>query len=484
MANAQTVSHEFNDVSLSDALLTLDNDCDTITVNFIYNELEDFKVTADIRNASILQAVKQVCGYYPMRITQLNTDIFVECTQKDSIRFIGQVIDSHRHPVRFASVVLLSADRDTLNYGLTNADGYFVIPCPQRQAFVKVAHLTYNTYEKFYKHDDVGTITLTEANVKLPTTDVTAEKPDDPALRRSYHSLWRQVYKHSVADLPRSQLEVLNTIKTKARLENYYGMMMTAELMRASIVRELEPDSLPGLVQEIMKEEKMAETRNPLLATAYQVVLLNMPPVKGIDAEQFEPYREKVMANVDLLSANKAEAFSPLVSMGDDSKIFGNDLLSVVGMQTGNYQLLHDYYGKAGNRKAEMLTALWMLDKDYYDAHGGIILDKYNHYLAQLDSLCTQYADLPECGEIALVRYKAMCEKKDITVQEKVQYIDAALQQWGKWRNANELRNERAELSDPMMNIEFGEDRLLPDSSRVIHFHKVRNVKDVSNYLK
>ncbi len=480
MANAQTVSHEFNDVSLSDALLTLDNDCDTITVNFIYNELEDFKVTTDIRNVSILQAVKQVCGYYPMRITQLNTDIFVECTQKDSIRFIGQVIDSHRRPVRFASVVLLTADRDTLNYGLTNADGYFVIPCPQRQAFVKVAHLTYNTYEKFYKHDDVGTITLTEANVKLPTTDVTAEKPDDPALRRSYHSLWRQVYKHSVADLPRSQLEVLNTIKTKARLENYYGMMMTAELMRASIVRELEPDSLPGLVQEIMNEEKMAETRNPLLATAYQVVLLNMPPVKGIDATQFEPYREKVMANVDLLSANKAEAFSPLVSMGDDSKIFGNDLLSVVGMQTGNYQLLHDYYGKAGNRKAEMLTALWMLDKDYYDAHGGIMLDKYNHYVSQLDSLCTQYADLPECGEIALVRYKTMCEKKDITVQEKVQYIDAALQQWGKWRNANELRNERAELSDPMMNIEFGEDRLLPDSSRVIYFHKVRNVKDVT----
>ena len=477
---AQTVNHEFHDVSLSDALLTLDNDCDTITVNFIYNELEDFKVTADIRNASVMQAVRQVCGYYPMRITQLNTDIFVECTQKDSVRFIGQVLDTKRHPVRFATVVLLSADRDTLNYGLTNADGYFVIPCPQRQAFVKVAHLTYNTYEKFYKHDDVGTIMLTEANVKLPSTDVTAEKPDDPALHRSYHSLWRQVYKHSVADLPRSQLEVLNSIKTKARLENYYGMMMTAELMRASIVRELEPDSLPGIVQEMMEEEKKAETRNPLLATAYQVVLLNIPPVKGIDASQFEQYREKVMENVDLLSANNAEVFSPLVTRGDDSKIFGNDILSVVGMQTGNYQLLHDYYSKAGNRKAEMLTALWMLDKDYNDTHGGIILDKYNHYLSQLDSLCTQYGDLPECGEIALVRYKTMCEKKDITVQEKVQYIDAALQQWGKWKNANALRNERAELSEPIMNVELGEDRLLPDSSRVIYFHKVRNVKDVT----
>ena len=477
---AQTVSHDFHDVSLSDALLTLDNDCDTITVNFIYNELEDFKVTTDIHNASIPEAVRQVCGYYPMRITQLNTDIFVECTQKDSIRFIGQIVDSKRQPVRFATVVLLSAERDTLNYGLTNADGYFVIPCPQRQAFVRVSHLTYNTYERFYKHDDVGPITLTEANVKLPSTDVTAEKPDDPALHRSYHSLWRQVYKHSVADLPRSQLDVLATIRTKARMDNNYGMMMTAELMRASIVRELEPDSLPGIVHEMMVEERSAENRNPLLATAYQVILLNMPPVKGIDASQFEPYREKVMANMDLLAANKAEVFRPLITTGDDSKIFGNDLLSVVGMQMGNYQLLHDFYSKAGNRKAEMLTALWMLDKDYHDAHGGVILDKYNRYLSQLDSLCTQYADLPECGEIALVRYKAMCEKKDITLKEKVQYIDSALQRWGKWRNVNELRNERDDFSNPMMTVDVGERRLLPDSSRVVHFHKVRNVKEVT----
>ena len=240
-------------------------------------------------------------------------------------------------------------------------------------------------------------------------------------------------------------------------------MMTTAELMRASIIKELEPDSLPSIVHEIMEEERLAESNNPLLATAYQVILLNMPPVKGIDATQFEPFREKIMANTPLLAASQDEMFRPLVSIGDDGGIFGNDLLSVVGMQTHNYQLLHDHYGKLGNRRAEMLTALWMLDKNYHDTRGCIISDKHNHYLTQLDSLCTQYADLPECCEIAILRYKAMCEKKDVTVEEKMQYIDTALQRWGEWRNANELRNERTELTEPMMSVEIGEARLLPD---------------------
>ena len=479
LSHAQTVNRDFHDVTLSDALFTIDNDCDTITVNFIYEELEDFMVTADVRNASILQAVKQVCADYPMHITQLNTDIFVESTQKDSIRFIGQVVGKERLPVRFATVVLLSAHRDTLCQGTTNDDGYFVIPCAERQAFVRISHPSYDTYEEFLKYDDLEVITLT-ASVKMPAQDATSTKPGDSALRRSYHSLWRQAYKHSVADLPRSQLEVLNTIRTKAGKENNPGMMMAAEMMRASIVKELEPDSLPGIVHEIMEEERSADTGNPVLATAYQVILLNMPPVKGIEASQLEPYREKVMANIPMLAANQASMFSPLISIGEDSGIFGNDLLSVVGKQTQHFQQLHEYYGKTGNRKAEMLTALWMIDKDYYDRRGNIISDKHDLYLARLDSLCTQYADLPECCEIALMRYKAMCEKKEVTAEEKMQYIDTALQQWGAWKNANELRNERAELSEPTMRVEIGDKRLLPEASRVIRFDRVRNVKEVT----
>ena len=263
-------------------------------------------------------------------------------------------------------------------------------------------------------------------------------------------------------------------------MENNYGQMLTAELMRASLVKELEPDSLPGIVREIMDEERSAETRNPALAAVYQTILLNMPPVKGIEASDIKPYYDKVMSNIGLLAANKADVLSPFVSVGADSEIFGNDLLSVVGMQTQNYQLLHDYYSREGNRKAEMLTALWMLDNNFYDTHGGIIIDKYHHYLAQLDSLCTQYGDLPECCEIALVRYKVMCEKKDISVEEKIQYIDDALNRWSEWRNVNALKNERALLTEPMLNVEMGKDRLLPNSSRVIHLHKVKNVKEVT----
>ena len=78
---AQTINLQFKDSSLSDALLAIDDASDSITVNFVYDDLEDFRVTTQVRESTIQQAVSQVCGYYPMRITILNTDIFVECTQ-------------------------------------------------------------------------------------------------------------------------------------------------------------------------------------------------------------------------------------------------------------------------------------------------------------------------------------------------------------------------------------------------------------------
>ena len=80
---AQTVSHDFEDVSLSEALLTLDNDCDTITINFVYDDLEDFRVTTTVCEATIQQAVSQVCGYYPLRITILNVPSATRCVSSD-----------------------------------------------------------------------------------------------------------------------------------------------------------------------------------------------------------------------------------------------------------------------------------------------------------------------------------------------------------------------------------------------------------------
>ena len=42
---AQRISHTYNNVSLSEALLQLNNEQTEYVVNFLYNELEDFRTT-------------------------------------------------------------------------------------------------------------------------------------------------------------------------------------------------------------------------------------------------------------------------------------------------------------------------------------------------------------------------------------------------------------------------------------------------------
>lgn len=480
VAQSQIVSHDFQDVSLSEALLTLDNDCDTITVNFVYDDLEDFRVTANVRESTILQAVSQVCGYYPMRISILNTDIFVECTQRDSVRFIGQVLDANHAPVRFANVTLLSVNaRDTLNYGVTNDDGYFVIPCSSPQAVVRITHVGFADYEKTCKNGDAGIVLLAVANNKLNPAQAVGTLPKGKATKRSYHSLWRQAYKYSTQHLPRSQMEVMDQIMVKARHESNYGQLLAAEMMKASLAGEISPDSIPGFISKLVEEEQSAKTWNPTLAAVYQTVLANVMKIGDYDIGEAEKYRKKAVENVNLLAANKAETLQPFVITGLDSEIFGNDLLSVVGIQTDNYQVLHDYYANAGNRRAEMYAAFRMAVYDCSDEKGEVKPENRRALIAKLDSLVALFGDIPECCEVAIARYNLMCKGKRFTVEEKMSYLDEAINKWPEWKNTNTLRNFRNELTLPTFKVDMGENRLLPDSSRVVRLYDIRNVKSV-----
>ena len=62
---AQRVTHTYNNVSLSEALLQLNNEQTEYVVNFLYNELEDFRITATIKNKKLPDAIQQMIGFYP-----------------------------------------------------------------------------------------------------------------------------------------------------------------------------------------------------------------------------------------------------------------------------------------------------------------------------------------------------------------------------------------------------------------------------------
>ena len=57
-ATAQRITRQYNNVSFSAALKDLNAAQDKYAINFVYDELEDFKVTKSIRNQSVPDAIR------------------------------------------------------------------------------------------------------------------------------------------------------------------------------------------------------------------------------------------------------------------------------------------------------------------------------------------------------------------------------------------------------------------------------------------
>ena len=83
VASAQKITHTFQNVALSDALKYIQEQAADYTINFIYDELEDFRVTTSIKHKTVTEAIMQVIGFYPVRVVKRGeSEIYVECTHK------------------------------------------------------------------------------------------------------------------------------------------------------------------------------------------------------------------------------------------------------------------------------------------------------------------------------------------------------------------------------------------------------------------
>ena len=186
---AQRLSHDFRDVSLSEALIWIDLAQDQYRLQFLFDELEDFRVTTSLSHASVPDAVRQVCGFYPMRITVDDNEIFVECTHKTERRLKGRVIDEQGQPLAFANVTLLNpTDSTLLGGGVSNESGVFVVPYErlrvgerssgmQPRVLARISFVGYKTVWRLCDKDDAGIIRLQPDNYTLNGVVVQGERP-------------------------------------------------------------------------------------------------------------------------------------------------------------------------------------------------------------------------------------------------------------------------------------------------------------------
>ena len=177
-AQAQRVNRNYRDVSIADALRQLADESSDYTINFLYNELEDFRVTTTIRNKSVPDAIRQLIGFYPIQMTLGNNrEIYVECTHKTEHRLKGLVVDENNLPLPYANVALLNPiDSTMVDGGVTNESGRFVIPNDHSKVIARVTYVGYKPAYRLCTHDNVGTIKMQLEVTRLHETVVTASK--------------------------------------------------------------------------------------------------------------------------------------------------------------------------------------------------------------------------------------------------------------------------------------------------------------------
>ena len=172
---AQRITRQYNNVSFSEALKDLNVQQGKYTINFVYDELEDFKVTKNIENASVPDAIMQLIGFYPIKMTRVEDNIMVECTQKSSTKMVGRVIDIKNCPIELANVALLNvSDSSLINGGVTNENGQFVIPCELKKVMVRVSCVGYQTTYQTHSTGVIGAILLHENTINLKGVKVNA----------------------------------------------------------------------------------------------------------------------------------------------------------------------------------------------------------------------------------------------------------------------------------------------------------------------
>ena len=175
--SAQHIQRNYHDRSMSDVLIDLDKASKRYKISFIYNELEDFTVTQNVKTANIPDAIRKVIGFYPMQMTVGDSLITVECIRKSERKLIGRLIDNHNLPVEFANIQLLNPkDSSFLCGGVSNANGDFVIPCQQEQALMKVSFVGYKTICKLVSIARIGSVKMQAKSFLLKGVTVEAAR--------------------------------------------------------------------------------------------------------------------------------------------------------------------------------------------------------------------------------------------------------------------------------------------------------------------
>ncbi|MCH5176284.1 MAG: outer membrane beta-barrel protein [Prevotellaceae bacterium] len=158
--SAQEMTFSFKNTPLSEALSAIRDAQSEYAIHFINNDLERLRISASIKNLSVVSAVNKICDGQPVKVKVKGKEIFVQYKAKETKQMMllnGEIYDSrtHTHLVG-AHVYLLSSDstvidstiaeRTIVNGDKVTRDSQFHLRVPKKQEsyILKVTHPGYD----------------------------------------------------------------------------------------------------------------------------------------------------------------------------------------------------------------------------------------------------------------------------------------------------------------------------------------------------
>ena len=295
------------------------------------------------------------------------------------------------------------------------------------------------------------------------------------ATAQTYDNLWKQADIIAQKDQPKSEIGVMKKIISKAMVAKDYGQLLAAEIRQAILWREISPDSLTPNVKRM--ETEALKAKDPVLKAVRYAVLGKV--YREVNEKKSEEFFKKALEQPELLARNASTGYVPLTLKGVDGSSFNNDLLHLIGFEADSkeaYLLMYTYYNKVENRGATCLCAYKLIEKYRQDDVREVRKSKY---LNTIDSLIHVYQDIPEAGELAVEHFRFMEGATDAKPQDKLNYINYALNRWGGWSRMNVLRNAQKRLTEPMFQVQDMPLVLRPSEKKWVHLN-VRNLQNLN----
>ena len=254
-AFAQKFSYSFNHAPLADALVQIAGQHPDIHINFIYNELDKYPVTATIYTNDAYDMLRQLIGLNPVSVISSGGRYYVEALQHGKYCYTGKAVGSDSKPVVAATVMLLAPkDSTVITYGITDETGRFSLPCDKRGVIAKLTCLGYKPTYKMCESCSVGTIYMSELPIHLQTVKVEA----DNAYLFSDRSVYRPTQRQKNASQTANDLLVMMAIpQLNARLGS--SSVTTASGQPVSVYIDYVPASENDLKMMRISDVKSVE---------------------------------------------------------------------------------------------------------------------------------------------------------------------------------------------------------------------------------